>query len=422
MTTQTTPAPVSSGERLMLIDSIRGLAIFGILIINIGYYAWPKCRNWGIYPLDHATASDYFVDQLIYFLAKGKFYTIFSFLFGMGMAMQKQRFTETGRAFTPFFISRLFWLMVIGAVHGFIIWNGDILLIYALVGFPLLIFQNLKPRWLLGAAGLLFAWQFWTYSGTLAASITQAATPGGVGEQLTSWGEGTIWVNGVYNEAMNTYTTGSWMAIATMRFEEFKGLIFSLPGWWADLLISFLLGAWCWRKNIFTAIAEHRNLLKRVLLWGGAIGLTTNLLITIIRPLHLAGVPSSVASLAWFAGKYTLGYAYLAGLALLYDGGHLKGFFKALAPVGRMAMTNYLMHSVVFTLVFNSYGLGLMGRFGETITFLMGLSLFLIQIPLSKWWLTRFRFGPCEWLWRTLTYRKMQPMRRHAPEGDLAAA
>lgn len=404
--------PIRSKERVHFLDSLRGLAIFGILVINMGYLAWPKVRNWPIYPLMYGSELDLITDFLVRFLAKGKFYIIFTFLFGVGMAVQRERH-ETTKGFSLFFLRRLFWLAVIGAVHGLVIWNGDILLIYAMVGVPLLLFQKAKPWMLLVTAGAMFLWQFFYVYGQWYVSVANtAAQPDGLWKLVGQAVGGHEYAVNTYNSALQTYTTGSWIDVAKLRYDEFSGLIKGLGAWWLDLLLSYLLGVWAWHKGLFSGDAQHRPLLWRIMVWFGLVGVVTNLTSFFLLDLDLIGVEVPIGMTAWFVGKFFMGYAYVACLLLLWKHDGFARLFSLLAPAGRMALSNYLMHSIVFTLIFNSYGFGLMGQFGEFQVFLMGAALFGLQIVGSTWWLSRFRFGPLEWLWRTLTYMKLQPMKR----------
>jgi uncharacterized protein len=402
-------APISSGERVHLIDSYRGLAILGILMVNMGVFAFPIYRLFGYNPAAQ-TPVDMVVEWGIRFLFEGKFYIIFSFMFGLGMAVQKDRCEATGRPFAAFFAKRMVFLCLLGAVHGFLIWSGDILLTYGLMGFGLLLFRNLKPRGLLIWAGIFFSAMmglvcvFWVIL-----RVMETTAP----EQLLSMtAANKQMIAERYDAAMQVFSSGNYAAMTVERAIEFSQFLSQIFATGPMILISFLMGAWAWRKGIFQDPAAHKNLLKRVMIWGGLIGVVGSAMQTVAKGLELMGSDNVLGQMGVVFGGYALGYSYLAALALLYCSGKAKGFFTMLEPVGRMALTNYLTHSVVFTFVFYNHGLGLIGTIGDSTGLLLTLTMFLVQIPLSHWWLSRFRFGPVEWLWRCFTYGSLQPLRR----------
>ena len=400
--TGTTVTPMGGSDRLVLIDSLRGLAIFGILVINIGYLAWPKVHNWPIFPVSYASTPDLVTDLLVRFFAKGKFNVIFSFLFGLGMAIQLERFQRSNRTFTPFFLKRVWWLFVIGALHGLFIWNGDILMVYALIGFILVWFQKLQVRGLTICILLLCLVPAGLYGSPILSFLAQEETSAGLYEIYRSQASGEAWALKTYDEVLAVYLNGSWLEVARLRATEVWQGLMALPYWGTNVLISFLFGVLAWRMDLFRT--PRKRLMMRILIWGALIGVITNLAMIAILHLRLPGAIKTAVIAAWDFGRYPMGFSYLAGLTLLWHAGRCRAFFATLAPVGRMALTNYITHSIIFTLIFNGYGLGMMGKIGQTTAFLMVLAMIAFQIFFSRWWLARFRFGPLEAIWRRLSY------------------
>ncbi len=388
------PGPVN--DRLVGIDILRGVALFGVMAINIVYefrvsifaqFLPPRHLpahlggtvlltedafsatlftffKWmfEITPLDAAIAS--FLDQAI----SMKAFALFSLLFGIGLAIQFDRLPAEKRVLL--LLRRLLVLLAFGLLHMTLIWNGDILTEYALAGLvvlPLLF----GPRWLLGigAFALLGAY----VSGVLITLIPLPSAP---------------WMAWHLDEAMRVYGSGSFLAILSFRLDEISAIA-PLHVWvFPRTLGLFLLGAFVWRCGALKDPAKNR-------LWFFAAGFA--LLIVSLEVDRMAAT-------------ITLALAYgasIIGAASTPLGTKVLGWA---APLGRMAFTNYLMQSLIFGLVFYGYGLGLFGRLSVSTALCFGIVVYVVQVLASRRWLRRFDFGPLEWLWRTLTYGRMQPM------------
>ena len=389
--------PVTGGERNQLIDALRGFAIFGILLVNMAFFIWPIYRNFGYVNVPLANSPiDTVVEWAVRFIAEGKFYIIFSFLFGLGMTVQYDRCRATERHFPSFFAKRMMVLALIGAIHGFVIWSGDILLNYATLGFLLILFSKCR-------ASTLFRWAMGFYAVFWVLIVLLAFNPNALNNPSNQ---------NSFEEALAVYQNGTWLEMMKVRATEMKLMISSWAFALWPIFTSFLVGAWSWRKGLWLDTPENRIFLRKLAIIGLAIGVVTNGIHTVGRGLIWEGGHQVLAFAAWGLGQFCQGYAYMACLALLFYAGKCSGMFTALANVGRMALTNYLTHSIFFTLVFYGYGLGLHGRVSATGGLLLTIGLYFLQIPFSKWWLTRYRFGPAEWLWRSLVYGKPQPMKK----------
>jgi uncharacterized protein len=179
----------------------------------------------------------------------------------------------------------------------------------------------------------------------------------------------------------------------------------------------FLLGYFVGRRRLLQDAAQHLDLYRTLLWWGLVVGVVCNgvwvLTDVLISEKQLSPRSDWMLPVRFmiYLGTIALAGFYLSAIVLLYQRDSWRPRISLLAPVGRMALTNYLMHTVFNLLIFYGYGLGLLGKVGTTFCVALSLAIFALQIVYSRWWLSRFRFGPAEWLWRALTYGKVQPMR-----------
>jgi len=398
--------PVERGERVALLDALRGFAILGILLVNMRFYSAPVYLEltglrWWPGPADRA------VEALILFAAQSKFYALFSILFGIGMTIQRQRVEAKGLPFAPFFRRRLGWLLVIGLAHAVLVWYGDILVLYALLGFLLLLARDLQPRaiviWIVVA---LVVPLLITGSSVLALEIgglfPDAATE--IDQALAAAEAENVLAT---ERALETYTTGGYGAILAENLRQL-GTMYGMSFFFAPhVLAMFLVGLLLGRGRYLEHANEHLPWIRRRLRWLAPSALLGNLVFVVTRQWTHPGVPSPLgwigqAVFTFAAPALTL--VYVGAFVLLWQRSQWRSWLDRLAPVGRMALTNYLAHSLVFTTLFNAYGGGLYGRVHPWQGLLLTLAMFALQIPLSAWWLRRFRFGPVEWLWRRATY------------------
>jgi uncharacterized protein len=212
------------------------------------------------------------------------------------------------------------------------------------------------------------------------------------------------------------YGNGDFAAITDQRVRDYLSMGmagFTVMGF--NVMAMFLLGVYFGKRGIFKNLEEHRGLFRKLLLWGLLIGLTGNLLYaTLIMPISRIYQTWTLflATTGQAVGAPLLMLAYVSALCLLALSPAWGKRLQVLAPVGQMALTNYLTQSLVCTLIFYGYGLGLFGKVGHAAGIALTLVIYLLQIPLSHWWMKRFYYGPAEWLWRSLTYLKLQPLRR----------
>lgn len=412
-----TVAPVQQADRIQIVDILRGFALFGILLVNMALFSQPFQSI--LFPADPAMPwYDWAATWLIHFLAEGKFYAMFSMLFGLGMILLMERIEARGRRFVPFYMRRLLALLLIGIVHAFLIWPGDILIIYALLGFPLLLFRKARPRTLLIWTVILIAVPL-----LFMATATGLVALGG----MTSEGAEMIEQSFAATKAGYAadvargdavYASGNFLEITAQRAYDYSsmGLIsFFVLGF--NILAMFLVGAWFGKRRIFADLDAHRPFLRKLLVWGLTVGLLGNAIYaTLIMdiPRYDASLELLMATVAQGIGAPLLMLGYVAAIALLALRPAWGRRLAVLAPVGQMALTNYLLESILATTIFYGYGLGLFGQVGAAWGIVLTVAIYLLLIPFSHWWMKRFRYGPAEWLWRSLTYWKLQPMRRQA--------
>jgi len=409
-------APVQQAERIQLVDILRGFALFGILLVNMPLFARPVQSI--VLPVDPAMPwYDYAAEWLIHFLGEGKFYSLFSFLFGLGLTLQMTRIEGRGGRFVPLYLRRLLILLGIGAVHAFLIWVGDILMLYAVLGSLLLLFRKAKPRTLL----------IWVVILLMIPLLFNAAVTGLV-ELGRLVPEGAAQIDQTFEEVEANYQADlerGYQAYANGNFAEITGqrvydylnfmLIGNLYALSFNVLAMFLLGVYFGKQKIFHNLESNRSLFRKLLFWGSIVGLIGNAIYaTLIMPISRFEPTWSflLATVSQGIGAPLLCLAYISAIALLTGIPAWSKRLKVLAPVGQMALTNYLSQSILCTLIFYGYGLGLFGELGTALGIGLTFVIYLIQIPVSHWWMKRFRYGPAEWLWRSLTYGQPQPMRR----------
>ena len=389
-------------DRIQALDVLRGIAVGGILCANVlvffGHFVMPPER---IAALPTARA-DHVVLLFEHVLVDAKFYSVFSLLFGIGFGLQLAR---GGEAAVPRFRRRLRILLGIGAIHAILIWAGDILMLYALLGFTLPWFERKSDRDLLRWVVRLLAIPTVLYVIGLAIWLIVAPHAAATGE-----------VGAADRIPPSIFGFFERMGTGNLKDALLGNQIF-LAARWADLFLSvrfpkvlgmFVLGLWTVRAGIAVSPAAHRDTLAKWSRLGLGIGLPANILATAIFE-HAAYLPPSIGGLAGVTMQaigvpmLAIGYAATVGL-LVVDGWK---WITVFAPVGRMALTNYLTHSIVCVTLSYGFGFGLWWRIGASRAMLIAAAIILVQIPLSALWLSRFRFGPVEWVWRRLTYGRV---------------
>jgi uncharacterized protein len=386
-----TVAPVRPADRVGSIDVVRGIALFGVMAVNVLTEFHESLFQQFLPPIAESNELDRLTDLVAQYGLNMKAFSLFSFLFGIGLAIQYERLSRHGSAM-GWLVRRLAVLLVFGLIHFYLLWNGDILTEYACAGFVVLPFLP-APRWLLGVSACAFL-SFYVAMPFTAFDIpwpTQA------------------WFRQHVAEANFAYGHASLLASRRFSFHEVADIVPLHVSLFARTVGLFLLGALSWRAGLLKDPRGHRGTLitlALVLISAGAL-LTyadgTNLAMHVFRMPALGRIIERAA-------PATLALGYCATLVCLVEFTPMRVALGAFAPLGRMAFSNYIAQSLIFSVLFYGFGLGLYGRIGPAASLAVGTSVYVAQMLFSAWWLRRYRFGPLEWLWRTLMYGRRQPM------------
>lgn len=488
--TNNTPlAPIAESKRIDALDILRGLALIGILLMNIEWFNRPFSNLLGF---DNSlSGTDHVAGWLIRCFVEGKFYKLFALLFGMGFAVMLIRAKEVGRPFGAWFTRRMLALWVLGIAHMIFLWGGDILHDYAFAGLMLLIWVYLlqKPRfqqydnprsylklsliWLfipvffstiagIGAGMFLdhkktvANWEEEQQIATIVAErlelpeqplklitdeLLQANTdelgetvlgddntvaiveePIDESDELNSKEERIKELVAAQREAQDkeiketaAFTTDNYWQATYYRLEFLAFMLPFSPLFAFMMLIPiFILGFWFVASKRITHYQQHITLYKTMMRIGLPLGLFLNIagLLLLQQPAaQVSTMITAVGEMIFFVGQYVLTAGYLGLVICMLTNEKWHHRLAKFAPMGKMALTNYLMHSVILSSIFYGYAGGQYGQISRGPQVLMVIAIVIFQMLFSTWWLNRYRFGPMEWLWRSITYKKLQPMR-----------
>lgn len=386
------PPPV----RLLNVDALRGFALFGILAVNIWafadpYYASPSSNPTFDSGLDHG------VRLVVALLFETKFYLLFSFLFGYSFTLQMAAAERAGTAFVPRMLRRQGALLVIGLVHGAVLYYGEILSTYAVLGLVLLACRGMSPgRAIKVGIGLVLAvGVVWMLLG-----LAQLAE-GDAGGTLSS--DVTAKAAGFGGDAAATLAFHAGHLPTTLA----AVVALQAPSAMAMFLFGFAAG----RLRVFADLDRYRPLMRRILLLGLPVGLAGAVAYALAATYAPGG---GLETFAFGLGQLTapgLAASYVVAALLLFQtvrGGRIE---RALASMGRIALTNYLLQSVVLGVLFTGYGLGLVDRLSPPVVLAVVPAVFLCQAGMSRWWLRGHRYGPAEWVLRAATLAAVPPWR-----------
>jgi uncharacterized protein len=402
------PEPVAAARRLETLDVLRGFALLGILAMNIrvmtapmGAYMYP----YALFDYTGASRAAYIFTSVFFDL---KMMGLFSMLFGAGAVLYAAKPTATGRPPTGLWFRRMFWLLVIGLVHAYLIWGGDILVAYALCGVILLWWvRRLSARSLAMLSVLMLAvGAFLAFGHGLSWETMSDADRAREAEMMMPTRE--------QSEAQLETMLGSYAEFVASHAPlvlMFQTVYFALFFFWRAggmMLLGMSLyksGFLEGRKSdrTYALVAAASLVVGLGLAWYGSMELERARFV----------LPERAALDLWnYAGAVLASIGYAAAIVLMVRRGALGPLRRALGAVGRMALTNYLMQSVITSALFLGWGLGFAGRLDYAGQLLAVAAIWALQLVVSPMWLSRFRFGPAEWLWRSLTYGQRQPMLR----------
>jgi len=398
--TSTALEPVAPGERIQALDLLRGWAMFGVL--------WSNLNDWyGV--ADEKTGLDRTIGFVQETFVESRFFILLCVLFGIGFGIQLTRAAQRGVSIQRTYIRRSAALLAIGLVHLTLIWHGDILTEYALVSFSLLLFRDLAPR-----RQLARAFGFYLFASEIIGRLR--------------------WLAGQrYMVPRVPSATANWIfghgSLAQIQHQRLLAAADWFGRWglttYFYVLALFLAGVWALRSGFFQRLVSEPRTTRRFL--ASTVGLTIVCFAVFLLGSGLLAQPSAAPQstlrfmLQWrrlvfaaFDPTVPMGLAYAALLLLAFQTRRGARLLASLAATGRMALTTYLTQSVVSTFLFYSFGLKWFGTVTYTGMLEITVVMFAIQMAVSTWWLKRYRFGPIEWLWRTLTYGHAPAMRLEA--------
>ena len=436
-------SPVVRTERISAVDTVRGVALLGILLINIVSFALPADAYDDPSIAGGATGINLATWTINYVLFEGKMRALFSMLFGAGVVLLSSRLEQRDptAAVADIYYRRVLWLLAFGLVHAYFFWEGDILYFYAVSGLILFPFRKLKPKALVLTGVLVLAVLIpknlreargdrLLYDKAAIADAAAAA-----GETLTEGQRDAQkeWANRLKNwkpsaiqieKEIAIHRGGYWNLFRErMNWVSHAESVLFYRSLFFDTAGMMLLGMGLLRLGFFSATRSYREY-ALIALAGYAVGISINSYVAYcdIRS-HFEVIPSlfrwtPYGVLKW-AGydlqRLAVALAHASVILMICKAGLFRWLTARLAAVGQMALTNYLSDTLICTTLFNGYGFGLFGQLQRYQIYWVVLAIWIFQLAVSEPWLRHFRFGPAEWLWRSLTYWKPQPMRLAHP-------
>jgi len=400
--------PTAQSERILSLDVLRGFAVLGILVMNIQHFSMIGAAYFNPSAYGDFTGLNYLVWLLSHLLTDMKFMSIFSMLFGAGIVLMAERLEAKGRKPAAVHYRRTLILLLFGIAHAWLIWTGDILYSYAMCALLVYLFRKKQPKTLiiLGVVSIAVA-----SAVSLMGQFTMPMWPeedlAGVAKFWAPLQEQVVAELEAYRGGWGAQNQHRFM----MAFQMQTGSFLFNISWRAGGLM--LVGMGLYKLGVFSAALPARTY-KKMILAGLILGF----------PLIIAGV--------WYheATDWALEVGFLGGMQFNYWGSLLVALgwvgvvmlfcqgwsgsrlYRSLAATGQMALSNYLMQTLICTTLFYGHGFGLYGSVERTGQILIVFAVWAVQLLWSPWWMARFRFGPFEWLWRSLTYWRLQPMRR----------
>jgi uncharacterized protein len=409
----TGPAPVSESERIDSLDVLRGFAVLGILTMNIGGFSMPSAAYFDPTAYGDLSGLNGWVWRAIHLLADLKFMAIFSMLFGAGIVLTSHRAESRGHSPTGLHYRRMAWLIVFGLLHAHLLWPGDILYWYGMCGLVVYVFRKLSPRWLIVLGVLSMAL---TSGLMLAAGTTAEQWPPEALEEITEELKPPAEVQAREIAAYR----GGWHEQMEKRVPHALEMQTETLIFWAAWRVGglMLLGMALFKLGVFSAERSRR------FYWA------------LIAVAVLVGLPVVEYGIEHnFARNWEAPYFFFQGLQFNYWSSVLVSLgwvgavmllcqrgasrlTRRLAAVGRTAFSNYILQTVLCTTIFYGHGFGLFGEVDRVTQAGIVLAIWAFQLVVSPIWLRSFHFGPLEWLWRSLVYRRRQPFRRAPAPAD----
>ena len=406
--TQPAAAPIPPAERIVAIDILRGFALLGILIMNIQGFAMPAAAYFNPTAYGDMTAANRWVWILSHILADQKFMTIFSLLFGAGIVLMSGKLDEREQRAWRVHYRRTFWLLIFGLAHAYLLWSGDILVAYALCGFWVYWLRKLRPGWQMALGALIISIPSALLLGT---SLSMPfIPPETVHELQADWKPAAATIAAeVAAYRANWLAQMNARASASVDFQTVGLLFWAL--WRAGGLM--LMGMALYRWGVLTG-TRTRGFYIGMAVLGFGIGLpvvSSGVIQNFAHNWTMEFSQFGIGAQANYWGSLFVSAGYIGLLMLFARSTALPRLRNALAAVGRSALTNYLLQTILATAIFYGHGLGLFGSVERVGQIGIVTAIWAVQLSVSPLWLRHYRFGPFEWLWRSLSYWRFQPMK-----------
>ena len=434
---QSSAAPVTETHRLKVLDALRGFALLGILLMNIPGFSMAQ-YSFEVFKNDPSNVN-FWLYEFIGIVFEGKMRAMFGMIFGAGVLLFIANKTGKGKSVHFLFYRRMFWLVLFGLIHAhLILWIGDILYLYGVCGMIVYLFRNVPARYLVWAVPLVAVIDFTmgtlfyqdlrakriAYVEATKAQIANQTLTDSQTKDLTTWREvektmipnredakaNTAKMKSDYN------TVAQYLRPLALQWQT-QFLVYDL----ADSIALMLLGLALFKWGFLTGSWSNADYWK-VVKMGYGIGLPLVMYAMYYSFTHFSTLEANLArmekvpinwvNLIYPFQRILLVMAHAASLILFYKSGIIQGLFSRFEAVGRMAFTNYIMHSIICTLFFFGYGLNYYAELEYYQIYFLALVIWVFQLIFSPIWLQYFYFGPLEWLWRSLTYWEVQPFKR----------
>ncbi len=448
-----TPAPIAPTARISALDAARGFALLGIFCVNIETFAEPFGRL--VDPTPPTGLADVIAHYFMRIFCEGRFYPLFSAMFGIGLVLQMNRIRSAGGSFGALYARRLLVLGLMGITHALLLWYGDILFHYAIAGTVLLLCSRWSAKTLMRIGIGLLCFAMLLTTGLAALTVppqTESAEPaiaipaGPVTDESAYFEPGPDapaspapaaesdhdFDKTPFGRLMKGFQTGAvqqpqdpiWLQTETEAYRDGPYLqlfLFRLFSWLIIIVMSvisfgwhvlamFFIGAGLMKKGFFDPASAAMP--RRAMLLGASLGLPLSIGAAILPAWSMSGSSVAAAAALSIVGGTLMALGYLGGITMLVRSGRIAWLGRSLARVGRMGLTNYLLQTVVATSIFYYYGLGLFGQTTQPERLFLVFIIYASQHLFSLAWLSVFAMGPMEWFWRTLTYLRPQPLLR----------
>lgn len=399
-------SPTANVDRIQSLDLLRGFAVLGILAMNIQAYSMILVAAFNPSAYGDLTGLNKLVWFLTYVLVEQKFYSLFTILFGAGIVLMRDRNPAGIVAARNLHYRRMLWLLLFGLVHGFLIWTGDILASYAITGLLIYWFASKSVRLLLIMAASCFL-----LPALLQIGMFVFAPPEFTDEFRKFWNPSDAAIHLETNAYVGTWLEQTGARSVTFVQQLMQAIFF---GGVVRLAATMFFGMVLFKTGILSG-QRTRSFYTKGLLLGLSFGLTLTVIAAFRRLSNDFEFSSEYINiLNYFAAPF-IAFGYICGAMLVLKTIVQSTFGKSLIAVGRMAFTNYIMQSVICTFIFYGFGLSLYGQIERTGQLAIVIGVWILQLVLSPWWLSRYRYGPLEWLWRGLSYRNWQPISSGEP-------